>query len=151
MDVILPNDPRHPYWFGFLTLDNIELVAEGLKRLLVGKRYTFVAMNELKSRDLEPEVRTSQALKDTGIADREPISVWYSEDRTYASISVRDSYGSWSMHTDVYDSADDNDWKVPYISFKSNQVSVFHRAPDGNKLCWVIATESASISAHSLI
>lgn len=39
-----------------LTLDNLEEVAQRIKDMLDGKRYTFVACNEFF--DFKPEVRT---------------------------------------------------------------------------------------------
>ena len=44
-------------WSGMLTTQNIDQVADLLRHLLTGKKYTFVAANEYY--EYKPEVRTS--------------------------------------------------------------------------------------------
>jgi hypothetical protein len=83
------------HWFGMLTVENIEQVADLLRQLLVGKTYTFVTVNELFR--YKPEVRTSQRLKPNGDA----ITATKDETGRFASFSVSDSYGVWGCSTNL--------------------------------------------------
>jgi hypothetical protein len=77
-------------WHGYLTLENYEAVAQRLRELLAGHRYTFVAVNS--GSDYRPEVRTGMELRSYGIRSH------LNDDRTFASIGVADTYGSWGLH-----------------------------------------------------
>lgn len=55
-----PRTPSQAHWEGWLTLDNLEAVADRIRAMLAGQRYTFVAVNGLFG-DC-PEVRTGNAL-----------------------------------------------------------------------------------------
>ena len=122
------------HWYGMLTVENVQKIADLLLQLLDGKRYTFVAANE--SCRFEPEVRTGQRLK--------AISVYYNEKENppkYAGFIVVDSYGSWSCSTNLAENKYDQEFRNPYFVFKYNQVTITHRAPAGHLLYWVAAIE----------
>jgi hypothetical protein len=121
-------------WFGDLTLENIEAIAERLKAMLRGKRYTFVSVNELFGPLPRPEVRTSQRLNipDSQYTD---IYVHYGDDKSWGMIGVNDSYGVWSISTH------DDPERRAFLSFEHGKLTIEHCAPGGNKLIWVIAVE----------
>jgi len=116
--------------FGMLTIANAETVAQMLRDLLENTEYVFVSSIESR----EPRVRVGQRLD-----DHNAITVRYDELRKYASVYVNDTYGLWGMSTvllddEKYDPAFNN----PYVSFKDGGVTITHRAPCGDKICWVV-------------
>ena len=125
-------------WYGMLTVENIEKVAETLRQLLKEKKYTFVACNE--GMDFKPEVRTGQQLKPSTKGD--PINVYFDEEsKRFASFNVCDSYGVWSCSTSLHTDDYDHEFKNPYIVFEWNKVTITHRAGSGSKIYWVCAIE----------
>lgn len=121
-------------WYGTLTIENIEAVVNLLKRLLEGKRYTFVACNEGR-RNFRPEVRTSQQLTGT-------FKTWEGEKKDFAGFNVSDTYGVWDLSTSRHDSDGyDPSFNAPYIVFERNKVTITHRAPTGTLLYWCVAVE----------
>lgn len=125
-------------WYGMLTVENIERVADLLRQLLKGKRYTFVAANEFFG--FKPEVRTNQELKPSTTGD--PINVYYDKDgKRFAGFNVCDSYGVWGCSTSLQEEQYDHEFKNPYFVFEWNKVTITHCAPAGHKLYWVAAIE----------
>jgi uncharacterized protein YoaH (UPF0181 family) len=125
-------------WNGMLTVENIEQVAEVLRQLLKGKKFTFVACHE--DNNFIPKARTCQELR--SINGDDPISVYYDkESKRFAGFNACDSYGVWgcstSLHVDVYD----HEFKNPYFAFEYNKVTITHRAASGSKIYWVCAIE----------
>jgi hypothetical protein len=122
-------------WYGMLTINNIEQVADLLRQLLSGKRYAFVSSNELFS--FKPEVRTNQELKPS-----DPINVYYDKDgKRFAGFNVYDSYGVWGCSTSLQEEQYDHEFKNPYFVFNLDKVTITHRAPAGHKLYWVVVVE----------
>lgn len=129
-------------WFGMLTINNIEQVVGLLKQLIDGKRYTFVACNELDG--FKPEVRTSQCVEHNKATSKNAFNIYYdTENSRYAGFNIVDSYGVWGCSTNTTDEKFDHERKNPYFSFKYNQVIIEHRAAGGNLLYWCIAVEDA--------
>jgi len=134
-------------WFGFLTTENAEAVAARLRRLLSGKRYTFVAANE-GLRDYFPEVRTGQRLRDDGAS-----AYAFGEDDRWAGVNVQDTYGSWGVHSGAADQAEAHrrahdaakagvkDKNLAYLHFKYDRVEIEHFAPPGFRLYWLAVIE----------
>ncbi len=126
-------------WDGMLTVQNIEQVVEVLRQLLNGKKFTFVACDEVSG--FTPEVRTGQQLQPSTKGD--PINVYYDEkSKRFAGFTVCNSRGgvwgcSTNLHTDEYD----NQFKNPYFVFEENKVTITHRAPSGSKIYLVVAIE----------
>lgn len=131
-------------WWGCLTLENLDLVAERLRKLLDGRRYTFVASNE-GLRQYFPEVRTGLALRDRGVtASRSTMD----DGSILGHLNVSDSYGSWGMFTTVPDvtaahalSYDEQRKQGTYLHIKYGKVEIEHFAPVGARLYWVATLE----------
>lgn len=131
-------------WYGYLTLENGEAVAERLHSMIGGgQRYTWVAANELFG--YLPEVRTSQ------IAEAVRYSTSDLEDgRHMAHITIPDSYGVWGLDTTAPDedaarNGDTHD--QVYVSFSYRKLEISHYAPAGHRLYWVIALEDEPVAA----
>lgn len=126
-------------WYGMLTVENIEQVADLVRQLLVGRTYTFVAANEY--RDYKPQVRTNQHMTRSNAGD--PVNVYYDEsaEKRFAGFSVCDTYGIWGVSTNLKDDLYDPDFKNPFVNFENDKVTITHRAASGNKIYWVIALE----------
>lgn len=134
-------------WHGFLTTENAEAVAARLRRLLGGRRYTFVSANE-GLRDYFPEVRTGQRLRDDGAS-----AYTYGDGGRCAGVSVQDTYGSWGVHSDAADQSGAHrrvhdasgrgtvDKNLAYLHFKHDRVEVEHFAPAGFRLYWLAVIE----------
>jgi hypothetical protein len=147
---MLPNN-----WYGDVTIENIKEVAEKMKSILSGKRYTFVAVNmygvaggwagEQGQLISEPEVRTSQELKPGTNGDS--LSVWFDKENsspTYAGFNFCDSYGVWGLSTHI-PSDNEPHYNIPYAVFEwGHKIKIAHRAPAGHILYWTIALEEAT-------
>lgn len=123
-------------WFGYLTLENVDAVADRIRRMLDGHRYTWVAVNEAFER---PEVRTSQVM--------EKVEVFRSRDDSYgelAGITVLDTYGVWGPDTTAPDertAAQQPERDRAYMVIDHNKIEIKHFVPAGSRLYWVIALE----------
>lgn len=128
-------------WSGMLTVENIDQVAERILRLLQGKRYTFVAFNEIFPDRLE--VRTGMRLDPKDATNGIGVSVYRDESGNgdFAGFNVVDSYGVWGPTTTVKEDRYDDDFRNPYIYFKEDRVTIAHHAPAGHKLIWVAVIE----------
>jgi len=122
-------------WYGELTVENLEAIAQRLRSMLTGRRYTWVAVNEYYGPLPRPEVRTGQQIEPGKSQNGEAVYIHYGEDRTWGMIGINDTYGCWSISTD------DRPEKRPYLVFEYNKLTIEHYAPGGNKLIWVIASE----------
>lgn len=124
------NRPIRPNWFGYLTVENTEEVAEAVRNMLSGKYYTFVAVNSGFSG--RPEVKTSRKMD----------KVYTSHLLGHSLINVNDSYGVWGFSTTVHEGDQLDASRYTYVVFDWNQIKVEHFAPCGYKLNWVIALEN---------
>lgn len=94
-------------WFGCLADDNIEHVAQRIRNLLTGRRYTWVAYNVEHVTYAFPEVRTGQRLAPQHTTDGEALRVHRigepqahsGKPWTTAGLSASDTYGAWGLHT----------------------------------------------------
>ncbi|MBD3244967.1 MAG: hypothetical protein GF335_03165 [Candidatus Moranbacteria bacterium] len=130
------------HWYGVLTIENLQQVADLLLQLLDGKRYTFVAANEFFR--FKPEVRTGQTLSHKGATTGKAINVYYDEKENppkHAGFNVGDTYGVWGCSTNLATDEYDNEFNNPYFVFEYNKVTITHRAPAGHLLYWVVAIE----------
>lgn len=143
-------------WYGYLTLENLEAVAERFRKLLGGQRYTWVACNSWL-RHYFPEVRTGQRVRDGG------VRVWRPEDGSkFGGITVPDTYGTWGVDASVADqqtarqlrhaawekASDEqkrtdtwDDQRLTYLHIKHDRIEIEHYAPAGHRLYWVITVE----------
>lgn len=126
-------------WFGYLTMENLDAVADRIRRMLdAGQRYTWVAVNE--GRGYKPEVRTGQvAMK---------VEAWRletgSSGEPYGGITVNDTYGTWGIHTTAIDqraAQKQVSRDKAFIHIEHGQIRVEHYAPAGHRLRWVAALE----------
>jgi hypothetical protein len=150
-------------WFGHLTLENFDAVAERITSMLTGKRFTWVACNSGLG-NYFPEVRTGQQLRE-GITVHERKT--YEDGSTYAHLSVADTYGVWGLSTDVpddeaaenrrrraWDAASEDarksgEWedkrltwvKIERGHYDAGRIEITHFALAGHRLYWVIAVE----------
>lgn len=146
-------------WFGHLTLENADAVVERLRRMLEGKYYTFVAVNEAHS---DPDVRCSNRLT-------RPIRVSKStsEDgnRPAVHITMADGRYVWGLHSTSLDQraayavqsaalGRPKDERSPEVSaykdlvflsfshdYSGEQLRIEHHAPAGDHLTWVVQIE----------
>ena len=129
-------------WWGCLTLENLDAVTARLRLLLDGKRYTFVAGNEIFG--FKPEVRTGQRAEKIV---REVLTL--NDGRKMAHITVCDTYGVWGLHSLVPDLAAARAYQstaemvrdAGYLIFRHDRLEIEHHAPGGNKLFWTVAVE----------
>lgn len=128
------NNPDNLNWYGNLTIDNIEQVVGLLRKLLAGKKYTFVSVNEYFG--YKPEVRTGQEIEPQKATNKDAFSFWYDKDNApplYAGFNVVDTHGVWGLSTSATEQ--------PYLRFEWNKVAIEHKAPAGHKMFWVVAVE----------
>jgi hypothetical protein len=128
-------------WYGTMTTWNAAAIADRLRQLLAGKRYTFVAING--GCPYSPDVRTRQILRGgRGLrldGDAQNICLHLSEG--CANIVGCDSYGVWSFSSTTTDMHSFNEYRQPYCTFNDREFRVTHRAPCGDILVWVFALE----------
>ncbi|GAA2990276.1 hypothetical protein GCM10017559_07850 [Streptosporangium longisporum] len=128
-------------WFGFLTFDNLDLVADRIRSMIGdGQPYTWVAANEMFG--LRPEVRGGQVA--TSIRAEQRTLDGGAE---YGHLMVVDTYGVWGLHTTAatQDEAAVKDGRGrTYLLFERGQLVAEHFAPAGHRLCWVIAPEGGA-------
>lgn len=137
-------------WYGCLTLENLDLVAGRLRKLLDGRRYTWAASLHWKgARDdfVMPEVRTGMQVESLKVSRSD-----LEDGRKMGHIIVCDSYGVWGIDTTVPDrqvagalSYEGQRTQTSYLYFKQNrwssQLQVEHFSGSGNRICWVVAPE----------
>jgi hypothetical protein len=149
-------------WFGHLTLENFDAVAERITAMLTGARFTWVACNSGLG-DYFPEVRTGQRMEKLTVHDRKT----YEDGSTHAHLTVCDTYGVWGLSTSVPDgkaayerrerawkaAGEDErrtgEWedkrltqvKIERGRYDAGRIEITHFAPAGHRLYWVIAVE----------
>lgn len=153
-------------WHGYLTLENLDAVAERLRKLLAGQRYTWVACNS-GLRHYFPEVRTGQQIRDYG------VRVWHPEDGSrLGGITIPDTYGIWGIDTSVpdqqtarqrrhaaWEKATDeqkrtdtwDDRGLTYLHIKHDRIEIEHFAPIGYRLYWVVTVEPRDEERDALV
>lgn len=128
-------------WSGYLTLANLDAVADRLRDMIGdGQPYTWIACNEGLG-EYRPEVRTGQTVREI---KTDPPGT---EHRT---ITVHDSYGLWWISTDVEDRAAAHDLEPgfhrAYLDITRTYVRIQTSAPAGHRLWWVVAIEGGDRS-----
>lgn len=143
------------HWYGPLALNNIAEVSDLLRRLLKStKTHTTITYNPEQPWS-RCHVETAQALVYEG-RDCKFDAVNYTADwnKGWGHITVHNSYGLYMIDTRVKywwqdpsrmaEAKRPAGWKqydVPYFSFEGNKVTIEHRAPCGDWLRWIFATE----------
>ena len=115
-------------FYAVLTLDNLEDVAQRVRELLTGKRYTFASLNDgfNPTSDIGFDVRTDQQ-----IDQRDPVKTWRDDQGQYGGFNVGDTYGVWGANT--YDK--------PQIYISHARMCIMHAAPAGHRLIWKIVIQ----------
>lgn len=122
-------------WRGMLTIKNIGEVANTLRELLTGKKFTLVIAHE--NIYFRPEVTTCQILISPNGTD-EPIKVWHWGERS--SIDISSSNEVWSFETSIKENEFDPKFLNPYINFDSNKIFITW-VSNSRKMYWVAAVE----------
>ncbi len=95
-------NPRN--WYGTLTQENAEQVAQALRDLLEGRYFTTVSCNS--HRFERPEVYPSQRLDPDGMIGKQAIKANFfpatKDYDAFMTIGIHDSYGSWSISEGSY-------------------------------------------------
>jgi len=136
----------NPFWYGSLTLKNAPEVERLLRELLTSKRFTTVAYHPGEA-GWRCQVETSQKLHKPLPGEPAPVRIDVKDGMAFGCIST--TYGLW-----LFDSKEPENerirnkvvgekerYKVPYFVFEGNKVSIFHRAPCGDLLCWIFKQE----------
>jgi hypothetical protein len=122
--------------YGTLTIDNLESYAKAIEEKLTGKKYVFVAYNEIFG--FEPEVRTGQELKENS------LRYWKDEENNpphYAGFNFTDSYGVWGLSTSQKENKYDPTFNAPHVVIEHNHIIMTLLAPAGQKIYWHIAIQ----------
>lgn len=135
-------------WFGDMTLENAEAIADRLRKMLTGRRFTFVSVNSGFSETSIPDVRNGQMLDghvdSKGIGTGENVSFSMLAD-DHAHIVVCDTYGVWGLS--VTARKYEERYHQPYVKFArrtrycGESMAVIHRNGDGDILRWVVVVE----------
>jgi len=122
-------------WYGVVTVNNIEDVANIIYDVLKGKTYTFVSVYEYKR--YEPETRTNQQLKNG--TNGSPLSV-YKEDG-FAGFIFCDTYGVWGLSTSNTNPAYDSTFHRPYVVVQWDKVTISWRTGENKVAHWQITLQ----------
>ncbi len=112
--------------YGTVNTQNIKEVADQLRKLLTGRKYTTVHCFEYKN--FEPEARLHQELG--GARGGDNVNLHFHSD-SHAQVIICDSYGVGGFSTSRTEPGYDPDFNAPYVVFKHNQFNITHRAPSG--------------------
>lgn len=133
-------------FYGTVTIDNIEKIAQMIDEKLTGKKYVFTSWNEGMSEQASLHVQPNQELKDSIKGNY--YSLWYDNENDYpeyAGFNFSDTYGVWGLSTSKHSSdlkfGWDSSYNAPYIVFDYNEIKIIHRAPAGHILVWVISIQ----------
>jgi hypothetical protein len=136
-------------WYGYLTLENFDAVAERLRSLLTGRTYTWASTREHQVR--APEVRTRQRLREGINTSRSTLD----DGRVMAHLNAADTYGVWGVSTTIPDQKtaytfardEKKARRLTEVTFKhghhdGGRIEIEQYNGYGERLYWVIAVES---------
>jgi hypothetical protein len=122
-------------WMGVLTIENTKWIADRMQRLLTGKKYVSVTVNEADG--FKPVIHMNQRLTD-------PITDYrkYIGDIEITGFRLSDSH-EWTFSTCIpsthlYKNLPTIDDEM-YFHFEYNKVCVTRRAPAGHRLYWLFS------------
>lgn len=124
-------------WAGVLTFENIDQVADTLRDLLTGRRFTLVSANELEM--FKPRVKQGKMVVEREMHPGVYVNRRSDPDGTILRVSDTDSV--WGCITRTHDESPDPTFENPHISFEGDRVTITCRAPSGLKLYWVVVVE----------
>lgn len=125
-------------WSGTLTIENISTVVDKIKKLLDGKKYSFVAAYE--GYRLKLELNQHQQLK----SNYNENQVFFDKDASpprFAGFTFNDTYGVWGLTTNTNDDKYDGKYENPYIVISHNEIKITHKAGSGALVHWLIQLE----------
>ena len=135
---------RERDWFGYLTTANYQAVAERIRRMLAGKRYTWVDADAMGG--YRPRVRTRQEMESVTAK----LLTGENLTRPYAHITVSDTYGVWGIDSGEASQSEAHaaePKRRTYLHFTRDRygerLEIEHYAISGNHLWWVVAAESS--------
>ena len=123
-------------WAGPLSADNVVEVAETIRAILVGKRYTIVEVTS--DGGYVPKVETGCKLE----PDTSPEAIRGTAREWGSGLTISDQNGVYCVDSGLM--KEDDPFKmgdVPWIRFEHFKVTIFHKSESGNRLCWVFAAE----------
>ena len=132
-------------WHGTVTVSNIDEVAEMIRELLTGHRFTTVYCYEYKG--FEPEVRLHQQLE--GGRDGINIRVTHHHKEQpdhfpHSQLTICDTYGVGGFSTTQVEEGYDHTFNAPYVvinRMQRGQIRFTTRAPNGKLFHAVFAVE----------
>lgn len=142
----------HREWFGYLTTLNCEAVTDRIRRMIAGKKYTWVAslspaLAGERAHHHAPDVRTGQ---EADKIEAKLLPIESDPARPMAHVMVCDTYGVWSIdsrHASQQEARDDKPERRTYLHFErdrwGNRLTIEHYAISGNHLWWTIAVENS--------
>lgn len=132
-----PENLQKHTWFGFLTIENCENVANEIKRRLEGKYYTYVSDHPHRQ-NIEVVTHRKLIPHDNG----ELLIVKHSEDESNFSFYHPGTY--WFWYTRLHDSENvigERSKLAPYISFEGGTIRISQEIFDSKLLRVVLAVE----------
>lgn len=126
---------------GMLTIQNVTEVAGVIEKMLRGKKFTAITMNELFGWREE----RIQGERLAGICGSPPKVEVIS--RSYnAHLIIHSTYGMFPIKTETNDEKYDGDFRNPYVIIEGNeenptQITIFHRTDAGDRLIWRFEVE----------
>jgi len=135
-------------WAGFLTVENIEAVAERLRRDFLGRPYTWVTVDEFML--WRPEVSTGRLLEKV-IVHKDAhdgrafgdLTLISNESLSFISTMVADREEALKVH---YEGTQGKEltWaakQLSHITIKDRQVRIEHYNDEGQRMFWTLALE----------
>jgi hypothetical protein len=143
-----PRVDDHREWAGYLTIENVEHVAQALRSFLVGNTYVWAEAYEYN--DWRLRVRTGMTL---GENTQHPSGISAHINDYRAAVNVCDSYGVWGLHSGMVDQRlEGHPGERRYASRieigRSADLGTWawhitHLTPEGKGCRWTVALESA--------
>lgn len=126
-------------WYGVLTLENLDAVADRIRSMIGdGQPYSWTDVNE--GLGWRPYLRTSQVAEKIDVTRSD-----LDDGRTLGHITVCDTYGVWGIDTlfaDQEAARGKKERDLTFVSFeRRGQLRITHYAPAGWLMYWLIAPE----------
>lgn len=125
-------EPVTPNWFGTLTVDNVEQVAERIRLMLEDKTFAVAEVLYVGDADMQLRLDTDHFILPGGWTDgsKEKVRVMRSAAHTFIGFSTPVTY--WTLNCAPTD--DHENYRYPHLSFEDNGtlMSFRQRAPAGH-------------------
>lgn len=142
-------------WYGYVHLGNAEAVADRIRSMLTGRRFTFVSYN-VNMTGSWPEVRTGQRLNAENVKTGKAVTYRLHNEASdpWGHFMVHDSYGVWGFSAhypdahQAYDAARRDKRDVVHVVVTGGfdprdrgQIKITQYNGIGDVLRWTIALE----------